>query len=219
MAVLKPLKLVIDNYPEGKTEEFDAENNPEDPSAGTRKVPFSKTLYIECDDFQEVPPKGYFRLSPGVEVRLKHAYYVTAVKAVKDYKGGITELHCTYDPLSKGGGTPDNRKVKSTLHWVSAEHAIDAEVRLYDRLFKTENPDEAPEGKDFTDNLNPNSIEVLKACKIEPGIRSAKTGEGFQFMRQGYFSVDPDSGGGRLVFNRTVTLKDAWAKMQKSGKK
>ena len=219
MAVLKPLKLVIDNYPERKTEEFDAENNPEDPSAGTRKVPFSKTLYIERDDFREVPPKGYFRLSPGVEVRLKHAYYVTAVKAIKDNKGEITELHCTYDPLSKGGGTPDNRKVKSTLHWVSAEHAIDAEVRLYDRLFKAENPDEAPEGKDFTDNLNPDSLEVLKACKIEPGIRSAKTGEGFQFMRQGYFSVDPDSGDGRLVFNRTVTLKDAWAKMQKSGKK
>jgi len=219
MAVLRPLKVVIDNYPEGKTEEFDAENNPEDPSAGTRKMPFSKILYIEQDDFREIPPKGYFRLSPGTEVRLKHAYYVTAVRAVKDAAGAVTELHCTYDPLSRGGGTPDNRKVKSTLHWVSAAHAIDAEVRVYDRLFKTENPDEAPEGKDFTDNINPSSLEILRYCKLEPGLKDAGPGSRFQFLRHGYFCVDGDSTGGKLVFNRTVTLKDAWAKVQGAKKR
>jgi len=220
MAVLNPLKLVIDNYPEGQTEEFDAENNPEDPSAGTRKVPFSKVLFIERGDFMEVPSKGYFRLSPGMEVRLKHAYYVTCVKAVKDEKTGeVTEVHCTYDPASRGGGTPDNRKVKSTLHWVSAEHSIEAEVRLYDRLFNTENPDIAPEGKDFTDNINPKSLEVLRTCRVEPGLKGSKPASRFQFLRHGYFSVDKDSTEGKLVFNRTVTLKDTWAKIQNLKKK
>ncbi len=219
MGVLKPLKLIIDNYPEGQVEEFDAENNPEDPSAGRRKIPFSKVLYIEQDDFREVPPKGYFRLSPGVEVRLKHACYVTATNAVKDAKTGeVVELHCIYDPQSRGGGTPDNRKVKSTLHWVSAAHAIDAEVRLYDRLFKTENPENVPEGGEFTDNLNPDSLKILKSCKLEPGLKGAKPGERFQFMRHGYFSVDPVSSAENLIFNRTATLKDAWAKMQVSQK-
>ena len=220
MGVLKPLKLIIDNYPDNQVEEFEAENNPEDPTAGTRKVPFSKILYIEQDDFREVPPKGYFRLSPGVEVRLKHACYITAVKAVKDEKTGeIIELHCTYDPQSRGGGTPDNRKVKSTLHWVSAAHSIDAEVRLYDRLFKTEVPENVPEGGDFTVNLNPESLKILTGCKLEPSLKCVKAGERFQFMRHGYFSVDPDSAEGKLVFNRTVTLKDAWVKMQGSQKK
>ncbi|MCX5778475.1 MAG: glutamine--tRNA ligase/YqeY domain fusion protein [Elusimicrobia bacterium] len=219
MAVLRPLKLVIDNYPDGQTEEFAAENNPEDPSAGTRSVAFSKTVYIEQDDFREVPPKGYFRLSPGTEVRLKHAYYVTCTQVVKDAAGEIIEVHCTYDPASRGGGTTDNRKIKGTLHWVSAAHAIDAEVRLYDRLMLTANPDDAPAGQDFLANLNPRSREVLPACKIEPSVAGARPGDRYQFLRNGYFSVDPDTKESKIVFNRTVTLKDAWAKIEKNAAK
>jgi len=219
MAVLKPLKLVIDNYPEGQTEEFDADNNPEDPSSGTRKVKFSKTLYIEQDDFREAPLKGYFRLSPGREVRLKHAYYVTCTNFVKDEKGNIIEIHCSYDPQSRGGGTPDNRKVKGTLHWVSAADAIDAEIRLYDRLFNNENPDVVPEGADFTDNLNKNSLEIIDTCKLEQSLSAAKAGDRFQFLRHGYFTVDRDSRPGRPVFNRTVMLKDSWVKIEKSQQK
>ena len=219
MAVLRPLKLVIDNYPEGQAEEFEAENNPEDPSAGTRKVPFSKTLYIEQDDFREEPPKGYFRLSPGKEVRLKHAYYVTCTSVVKDPVGKVTEVHCTYDPLSRGGGTPDNRKIKGTLHWVSCAHAFDARVNLYDRLFNNENPDIAPEGRDFRDNLNAGSLEVIENCKLEPGLKNAKAGERYQFLRNGYFTVDKASKDAAPEFNRTVTLKDTWAKIEVARKK
>lgn len=216
MAVLRPLKLVIDNYPDGQTEEFAAENNPEDPSAGTRPVTFSKVLYIEQADFCEVPPKGYFRLAPGAEVRLKHAYYVTCTHAVKNAAGEITEVHCTYDPASRGGGTPDNRRVKGTLHWVSAAHAVDAEVRLYDRLMLKENPEDVPEGGDFLNNLNPRSLEILPSCKIEQAGAAARPGNRFQFLRNGYFSVDPDTQPGKPIFNRTVTLKDTWAKMEKA---
>ncbi|MHB9155324.1 MAG: glutamine--tRNA ligase/YqeY domain fusion protein [Endomicrobiales bacterium] len=215
MAVLRPLKVVIDNYPEGQTEKFDAENNPEDASAGTRKLPFSRVLYIEQDDFREVPPKKFFRLSPGREVRLKHAYYITCQQVVKDEKTGeIQELRCTYDPASRGGGTADNRKVEATLHWVSAPHAVDARVRLYDRLFVKPNPDETEEGRDFTSNLNPNSLEELADCKAEPGLGDAKPGERFQFLRQGYFCADRDCAPGKPVFNRTVTLRDTWAKIE-----
>ena len=219
MVVLKPLKVVIDNYPEGQTEEFGAENNPEDPSAGIRKVPFSKVIYIEQNDFCEVPPKGYFRLSPGKEVRLKHAYYITCASVVKDASGKITEVHCTYDPESRGGGTPDNRKIKGTLHWVSAEHAFKAKVSLYDRLFKDENPDDAPEGKDFRDNINPVSLEIVDDCKLEPSLKNAQPGERFQFLRNGYFVVDKDLKSGTPDFNRTVTLRDTWAKIEKAQKK
>jgi glutaminyl-tRNA synthetase len=219
MAVLRPLKVVIDNYPEGSSEEFVAENNPEDASAGTRIVTFSKVIYIEKDDFREVPPKGYFRLSPGVEVRLKHAYYVVCTHAVKDESGEVTEVHCTYDPASRGGGTPDNRKIKGTLHWVSAAHAIDAQVRVYDRLMLSSNPDDVPPGQDFLVNLNPRSLEVLSSCKIEPSVAGSRPGEQYQFLRNGYFCVDPDSREGKIVFNRTVTLKDAWAKIEKNSVK
>jgi glutaminyl-tRNA synthetase len=214
MAVLHPLKVVIDNYPEGETEEFEAVNNPEDESAGTRQVPFAREICIERDDFQEEPHKKFFRLAPGREVRLKHAYYITCDKVVKDANGEIAELHCTYDPESRGGGTPDGRRVKGTLHWVSASHAIDAEVRLYDHLFTTENPNE---GGDFVANLNPSSLTVLSGCKAEPSLAAAQAGDRFQFLRQGYFCVDSvDSCPDRLVFNRTVTLRDTWAKIQKS---
>jgi len=219
MAVLKPLKVIIDNYPEDQVEEFDAENNPEDSKAGTRKIPFCRELFIEQDDFREEPPKGYFRLSPGREVRLKHAYFITCQRLVKNEQGEVTELHCTYDPASRGGGTTDNRVVKGTLHWVSARHAADAEVRLYDHLFSKPNPDDVPEGRPFTVNLNPNSLNRLVGCKIEPSLKNAKPGDRFQFMRQGYFCSDPDSGDGTPIFNRTVTLKDTWAKMQKAQKK
>jgi glutaminyl-tRNA synthetase len=195
------------------------ENNPEDPSRGTRKVQFSRIIYIEKDDFREVPPKGYFRLSPGREVRLKHAYYITCTNAVKDVNGEITELHCTYDPQSRGGGTPDNRKVQGTLHWVSAAHAADAEVRLYDRLFVRENPDEVEEGKDFKDYLNPDSLKVLKGCKVERSLTAARPGDRFQFLRHGYFCVDKDSTADNPVFNKTVGLKDTWAKIVKSAAK
>jgi glutaminyl-tRNA synthetase len=216
MAVLHPLKVVIDNYPEGQVEEMDAVNNPEDPSAGTRKVPFSRVLYIEQEDFMENPPKKFFRLAPGREVRLRYAYFVTCTNVVKDADGNVTELHCTYDPATKGGDAPDGRKVKATLHWVSAQHAIKAEVRLYDSLFTTPNPDEAPEGKDFTVNLNPNSLDVLSDTYVEPSVAQAKPLDRFQFERLGYFCVDSDSTPGKLVFNRTVTLKDTWAKIQKT---
>ena len=218
MVVLDPLKLVITNYPEGKGEWFDAENNPEDPAAGTRKIPFSRTLYIEKEDFQENPPKGYFRLSPGREIRLKHAYYVTCTEVVKDPKtGAILEVRCTYDPESRGGSTPDGRKVKGTSHWVSAAEAVDAEIRLYDHLFTLQDPSNVPEGKDWRDFLNPESLKVLSA-KAEPDLAKAEPGAKFQFLRQGYFCADTkDHGNGKCVFNRTVTLKDTWAKLQNKG--
>jgi glutaminyl-tRNA synthetase len=214
MAVINPLKVVIDNYPDDQTEMLDAVNNPEDPSAGIRKVPFSKVLYIEQDDFMENPPKKFFRLSPGREVRLRYAYFITCTNVVKDSAGKITELHCTYDPATRGGDAPDGRKVKSTIHWLSAKDAIKAEVRLYDHLFTSANPDDVPEGKKFTDFLNPDSLKTLDNCFIEPSIANAKPLNRFQFERLGYFSVDIDSRPGKLVFNRTTTLKDSWAKIQ-----
>ena len=220
MAVLRPLKVVIDNYPEDLVEEMDAVNNPEDPAAGSRKVPFSRVLYIEQDDFRENPPKQYFRLSPGREVRLRYGYFVTCTSVVKNAQGEAVEVHCTYDPGTKGGNAPDGRKVKSTIHWVSAAHAIDAEVRLYDNLFTKENPNETEPGQDFTANLNPNSLEVIAQAKLEPSLTTAKAGDRFQFERLGYFCADPDSKPGKPVFNRTVALKDTWAKVEKkhSGK-
>jgi glutaminyl-tRNA synthetase len=218
MAVLRPLKLVIDNYPEGQTEEMDAVNNPEDPSAGTRKVPFSRVLYIEQDDFREAPPKGYFRLSPGKEVRLRYAYFVTAQNVVKNAQGEVVEVHATYDPATRGGNAPDGRKVKSTIHWVSAAHAIDGEVRLYENLFSNPDPNDVPEGKDFTANLNPNSLEIVANAKLEPSLKDARSGDRFQFERLGYFCVDPDTTSEKPVFNRTVALKDTWAKVEKKQK-
>jgi glutaminyl-tRNA synthetase len=216
MAVLKPLKVVIDNYPEGQVEELEAVNNPEDASAGTRNVPFSRVLYIEQDDFRETPPPKYFRLSPGKEVRLRYAYFITCHSVVKDAATGeVTEVHCTYDPATRGGDSPDGRKVKSTLHWVSADHAVDAEVRLYDRLFAAEFPDRE---KNFLNALNPNSLELLRGCELEPSLATAPPGHRVQFERQGYFCVDPKlSKPGALVFNRIVGLKDAWAKIEKRG--
>ncbi len=214
MAVLNPLKVIIDNYPEGQVEQMDAVNNPEDESAGSRKVPFSRELYIEQDDFRELPPPKYHRLSPGKEVRLRYGYLITCKDVVKDANGNVTEIHCTYDPATKGGNTPDGRKVKATIHWVSAQHAVDAEVRLYDTLFTKPDPDNAPEGQDFTANLNPKSLEVIRG-KIEPSLKDAKAGERYQFERLGYYCVDPDSKPGAPVFNRTVALKDAWAKIEK----
>jgi glutaminyl-tRNA synthetase len=215
LAVLRPLRVVLDNYPEGKAEEMDALNNPEDPGAGTRKVPFSRVLYIEKDDFMEAPPKKFYRLAPGREVRLRYAYFVKCVGVVKDPKTGeVVELHCTYDPATRGGGAPDGRKVKSTLHWVSAERALEAEVRLYDKLLLDgEGEDEA----DFRRRLNPTSLQVLRSCRVEPSLRGAAAGARCQFERQGYFCVDPDSSGDKLVFNRTVTLRDEWARVQKQG--
>jgi glutaminyl-tRNA synthetase len=213
MGVLEPLKVVITDYPEGQVEEMDAVNNPEDPSAGTRPVPFSKVLYIEREDFQENPPPKYFRLAPGREVRLRYAYFITCQEAVKDESGEVVELRCTYDPATRGGDAPDGRKVKATLHWVSAEHALTAEVRLYDRLFDKEDPGKVEVGQDFTANLNPDSLKVLKNCKVEKSLANAKPGDRFQFERQGYFCLDPDSQDGRLVFNRTVALRDPWAKI------
>ena len=218
MAVLRPLRVVIDNYPEGQVEHMEAVNNPEDPSQGTRQVPFSRVLYIEQDDFREDPPKQYFRLSPGREVRLRYGYLVTCTGVVKDSSGQVTEVHCTYDPATRGGNTPDGRKVKGTIHWVSAEHAIDAEVRLYDNLFTKEDPNDVPEGQDFTANLNPNSLEVVNTAKLEPSLRDAKPGARYQFERLGYFSVDPDTSPQKLVFNRTVALRDTWAKIEKKSK-
>jgi glutaminyl-tRNA synthetase len=217
MAVLRPLRLVIENYPEDRVEEVDAENNPEDPGAGSRKLPFSRVLYVEQDDFLEDPPKKYFRLAPGREVRLKHAYYVTCTGFEKDVNTGeIVKVRCTYDPETRGGWSKDGRKVKGTLHWVSADHAQPAEVRLYDHLFTKENPEEAGEDRDFRSNLNPKSLEVLKSCRVEPGLAAASPGSSYQFLRQGYFCVDPvDSSPEALVFNRTATLRDTWAKIQK----
>jgi glutaminyl-tRNA synthetase len=216
MAVLRPLRVVIDNYPEGQVEEMDAINNPEDPAAGTRKVPFSRVLYIEQDDFRENPPKQYYRLSPGREVRLRYGYFITCTSVVKDEKTGeVVEVHCTYDPATRGGNAPDGRKVKATIHWVSAAHALDAEVRLYENLFTKENPDEVPEGQDFTANLNPNSLEIVSNAKLEPSLANATAGSRYQFERLGYFSTDPDSAPGKPVFNRTVPLKDTWAKIEK----
>ncbi len=215
MAVLRPLKMVIDNYPEGQVEEMEAINNPEDESAGKRKVPFSRELYIEQDDFREDPPKQYFRLSPGREVRLRYGYLVTCTSVVKNDKGEVVEVHCTYDPATRGGNTPDGRKVKSTIHWVSAAHAVNTEVRIYDTLFSKEDPGELEEGQDFTANLNPNSLEAIPDAKVEPSLASAAAGTRYQFERLGYFCVDRDSRPGRPVFNRTVALKDTWAKIEK----
>jgi len=216
MAVLRPLKIVFDNYPEDKVEQLDAINNPEDPSAGSRQVPFSRELYIERDDFMEEPPKKFYRLAPGREVRLRYAYFITCKEVVKNADGQITELHCTYDPATRGGDAPDGRKVKSTLHWVSAAGALSAEVRLYDHLFTKENPDDVAEGKDFISNLNPDSLQVLDNCRVEPSLAGAEPLSRYQFERLGYFCVDPDSTAGRLIFNRTVTLRDTWAKIQKA---
>jgi glutaminyl-tRNA synthetase len=214
MGVLNPLKVVIDNYPDDLVEEMDAINNPEDPEMGTRKVPFSKVLYIEADDFREDPPKKFFRLAPGREVRLRYAYFVRCTDVVKDETGNVIELHCTYDPATRGGDAPDGRKVKATLHWVSATHALQAEVRMYDRLFLNEDPNQVNQGEDFTSNINPNSLEILRNCRLEPTLAEAAPGKIYQFERQGYFCVDPDSRPGSLVFNRTVALRDSWAKVE-----
>ncbi|MCP4686193.1 MAG: glutamine--tRNA ligase/YqeY domain fusion protein [bacterium] len=219
MAVLRPLKVVIDNYPEGQVEDLEAINNPEDSEAGSRTVPFSREIFIERSDFMEDPPRKFFRLSPGSEVRLKHAYFITCTEVIKDEQSGeVTELHCTYDPKSRGGASPDGRRVKGTLHWVSQAHAVDADVRLYESLLKEEVPSEK-EGADPIDDLSPNSLEVLTGCKLEPGLADAKPGTGYQFLRQGYFTPDSvDSKPGALVFNRTVGLRDSWAKISKKKK-
>ena len=214
MAVLRPLKIVITNYPEGQAEDVDVINNPEDESAGTRKVPFSRELYIERDDFREDPPKKFFRLSPGREVRLRCAYFITCTEVVKDAQGEVIELRCTYDPATRGGDAPDGRRVKATLHWVSALHAIDVDVRLYDRLFLVEDPDRAPEGKTFLDNMNPASLETVSHAKAEPSLRTGRPGDKFQFERLGYFCVDIESQPGALIFNRTVSLRDTWARIE-----
>ena len=218
MGVLRPLRLVIDNYPEGQVEELDAVNNPEDPGAGSRKVPFSRVLYIEREDFREDPPKKFFRLAPGREVRLRYAYFITCIDVVKDEQSGeVIELRCTYDPATRGGDSPDGRKVKATLHWVSAEHALEAEVRLYEHLFSKEDPTDVEDGADFKAYLNPNSLEILASCRVEPSLAGATPGSRYQFERQGYFCVDPDSSAGKIVFNRTVPLRDTWAKIEKQG--
>jgi len=221
MAVLNPLRVVITNYPEGKEEELDAVNNPEDESMGTRKVPFCRVLYIEKEDFREDPPKKFFRLSPGREIRLRYAYFITCTEVIKDDKTGeVVELRCTYDPATKGGDAPDGRKVKATLHWVSATHCIDAEVRLYDYLFIKRNPDDVKEGTDYKSNLNPDSLKIIKSCYVEPGLKDAGPGAKYQFERQGYFCADShDSSKDKLVFNRTATLRDTWAKIENSGRK
>src|SRR3984885_479136 len=215
MAVLRPLKVVIDNYPENQVEDMDAVNNPEDPGAGTRNVPFSRVLYIEQDDFREVPPPKYFRLSPGREVRLRYGYFITCKSVVKNDKGEVIEVHCTYDPATRGGNAPDGRKVKATIHWVAAGSAVDGEVRIYENLFTKENPVEVEEGQDVLDNLNPNSLEIVADAKLEPSLANAPAGTRYQFERLGYFCVDPDSTPGRPVFNRTIALKDSWAKVEK----
>jgi glutaminyl-tRNA synthetase len=216
MAVLRPLRVVIENYPDGRTEEVDAVNNPEDPAAGTRKVPFSRVLYIERDDFMEDPPKQFFRLGPGREVRLRYAYFITCTGVVKDLAtGDVTELRCTYDPATRGGDAPDGRKVKATLHWVSAAHAVPAEVRLYDHLFIKEDPDDVAEGQGWRSNINPRSLETLTGCRLEPGLADLPVESRVQFERLGYFCVDPDSKPGAPVFNRTLTLRDEWARLQK----
>jgi glutaminyl-tRNA synthetase len=221
MVVLRPLRLVIDNYPEDQEEELDAVNNPEDPSMGTRKIPFSRVLYIEKEDFREDPPKKWFRLAPGQEVRLKHAYYVTCTDVIKDEQTGeVVELHCTYDPESRGGWTKDERRVRGTLHWISSAHSFPVEVRLYDYLFTAENPGDAEEGSDFKSSLNPNSLDTLSICQAEPSLKEAQPGMRYQFLRQGYFCVDTaDSAPDALVFNRTATLRDTWAKIEKALRK
>jgi glutaminyl-tRNA synthetase len=213
MAVIKPLKVVITNYPEGQVEQLEAANHPQKPEMGTRQVPFARELYIEADDFMEDAPKKFFRLAPGREVRLRYAYFITCTEVVKDANGNITELRCTYDPATRGGNAPDGRKVKGTIHWVAAPQAVTAEIRVYDHLFATEHPDDAPEGKTFLDNINPNSLEIVRGAKLEPSLAQAKPGEHFQFERLGYFFTDPvDSKPGKPVFNRTATLRDTWAK-------
>ncbi|MCI0490250.1 MAG: glutamine--tRNA ligase/YqeY domain fusion protein [Blastocatellia bacterium] len=219
MAVLRPLRVVIDNYPDDTVEEVEAVNNPEDERCGTRRVPFSKVLYIEQDDFREDPPRKYYRLAPGREVRLRYGYFITCKDFVKDADGRVVELHCTYDPATRGGNAPDGRKVKSTIHWVSAAHAVDCEVLLYDNLFTKENPNEVEEGQDFTANLNPNSLEILRGCKVEPGLQTAAVGALYQFERMGYFCVDRDSTPEKLVFNRTIGLRDTWARIEQRDKR
>ncbi len=219
MAVLRPLKVVLSNYPDGQVEWLEAINNPEDPAAGTRKVPFSKVLYIEQDDFMEDAPKKFFRLAPGREVRLRYAYFIRCDEVVKDADGTIIELRCSYDPATRGGDAPDGRKVKATLHWVAAEQALDAEVRLYEHLFTKEDPEQTEDGQDFTANINPDSLQILTGCKVEPSLKDTEPLQRCQFERLGYFCADPDSTAGKLVFNRTVTLKDTWAKLQKKQKK
>ena len=214
MAVLNPLRVVIENYPDDLVEQMEAVNNPEDATAGTRPVPFSKVLYIERDDFMEDPPKKFYRLAPGREVRLRYAYFITCTGVIKDERGEVVELRCTYDPATRGGDAPDGRKVKATLHWVSAAHALDGEVRLYDHLFSVPDPSDVPDGQDFTDLLNPDSLQVLTGCKLEPSLGEVRPGDLFQFERQGYFCADPDSTPGKPVFNRAVTLKDTWARIQ-----
>ncbi len=216
MGVINPLKVIIDNYPDDSYEELDAINNPEDSSAGKRKIPFSRILYIEKEDFMEDPPKKFYRLAPGREVRLRYAYFIKCTDIIKDKDGNIVELHCTYDPATKGGDSPDGRKVRATLHWVSAEHSIRAEVRLYDRLFSEENPLKTAAGGDFKDNLNPGSLQVAADCRLEPSLLNAKPGDIYQFERMGYFCVDPDTTGQNIVFNRTATLRDQWAKIRKN---
>jgi len=217
MAVLRPLKVVIENYPEGEVEELDAVNNPEDAAAGSRKVPFSREIYIERDDFLEDPPRKFFRLAPGREVRLRYAYFITCNEVVKDESGEIVELRCSYDPATRGGDSPDGRKVKGTLHWVSAAQALNAEVRLYETLFSKEDPHDLEEGQHFLENLNPHSLEVLEGCKLEPALGELEPGESCQFERLGYFCTDADSEPGGMVFNRTVTLRDTWAKVAQKG--
>jgi glutaminyl-tRNA synthetase len=220
MGVLNPLKVIIDNYPQGKVEEMECINNPEDATAGTRMVPFTRELYIERDDFRGDPPRKWFRLAPGREVRLRYAYFLTCVDVVKDDNTDeVIELHCTIDPATRGGSSPDGRKVRGTLHWVSAAHALEAEVRLYDRLFDEEFPMDLDEGEDFIDFLNPRSLDVLHGCRVEPSVAGARPGSRYQFERQGYFCVDPDGSDGRLVFNRTVALRDTWAKIEKRQRK
>jgi glutaminyl-tRNA synthetase len=206
---------VIDNYPENQVDQMDSVNNPEDPAAGSRKVPFSRVLYIEQEDFREVPPPKYFRLTPGREVRLRYGYFITCTSVVKNEKGEVVEVHCTYDPATKGGNAPDGRKVKATIHWVSAAHAVDAEVRIYENLFLNEDPSDVEQGQDVLDNLNPNSLEIIADAKLEPSLGTATVGIRYQFERLGYFCVDPDSKPGKPVFNRTVALKDAWARVEK----
>ena len=215
LAVLRPLRVVIENYPDGQVEELEAVNNPEDASAGTRMLPFSRVLYIDRDDFREDPPRKYFRLAPGREVRLRYAYFIKCVDVVRDEAGEVAELRCTYDPQTRGGYAPDGRKVRGTIHWVSAAHAVKAEVRLYDHLFAQENPDDLAAGEDYREHLNPGSREVLAGCRLEPGLADAAPGARFQFERVGYFCVDPDAASGAPVFNRTVGLRDTWARIQK----
>jgi glutaminyl-tRNA synthetase len=215
MAVLRPLKVIIENYPEGQVDYLDAVNNPEDPDAGARQVPFARTIYVERDDFMEEPPRKFYRLAPGREVRLRYGYFIRCVEVERDDSGQVVALRCTYDPETRGGSAPDGRKVRATLHWVAADAALDAEVRLYDHLFTTPNPDDVPKGGDWRDSLNPNSLETLTGCKVEPSLGDAAPGQRFQFERQGYFCADPDSTADHLVFNRTVALRDSWARAQK----